>query len=82
MIIHIVDNYISEEAPHIWASASNISFRTTNACESFHAKFNTSFYQNHTHLYQFIEVLLQFQSQIYAKIKGASKIKKLVDKPD
>jgi hypothetical protein len=32
-------------------------------------------------LYQFIEILLQFQSQIYAKIKGASKIKKLVDKP-
>jgi hypothetical protein len=33
-----------------------------------------------TNLYQFIEVLLQFQSQIYAKIKGASK-KMLVDKP-
>jgi hypothetical protein len=81
---YIIDNYISEEAlflRHIWASASNVSYRTTNACESFHAKFNTTFYQNHPNLYQFIEVLLQFQSQIYAKIKGASKIKKLVDKP-
>jgi ABC-type Zn uptake system ZnuABC Zn-binding protein ZnuA len=81
---YIIDNYISEEAlflHHIWASASNVSYRTTNACESFHAKFNTTFYQNHPNLYQFIEVLLQFQSQIYAKIKGASKIKKLVDKP-
>jgi hypothetical protein len=28
-------------------------------------------------LYQFIEVVLQFQSEIYAKIKGASKIKKV-----
>jgi hypothetical protein len=75
---YIVDNYISEEAlflPHIWASASNVSYRTTNACESFHAKFNTNFYQNHPNLYQFIEVLLQFQSEIYAKIKGAAKIK-------
>jgi hypothetical protein len=81
---YIIDNYISEEAlflRHIWASASNVSYRTTNACESFHAKFNTTFYQNHPNLYQFIKVLLQFQSQIYAKIKGASKIKKLVDKP-
>jgi hypothetical protein len=81
---YIIDNYISEEAlflRHIRASASNVSYRTTNACESFHAKFNTTFYQNHSNLYQFIEVLLQFQSQIYAKINGASKIKKLVDKP-
>jgi hypothetical protein len=38
---------IVQFAPHIWASASNVSYRTTNACESFHAKFNTSFYQNH-----------------------------------
>jgi hypothetical protein len=77
---YIVFNYISEEAvfpPHIWASASNVSYRTTNACQSFHAKFNTSFYQNHPNLYQFIEVLLQFQSEIYAKIKGAAKIKKV-----
>jgi hypothetical protein len=80
MKISLIDNYISEEAlflRHIWASASNVSYRTTNACESFQAKFNTTFYQNHPNLYQFIEVLLQFQSQIYAKIKGASKIKKV-----
>jgi hypothetical protein len=80
---YIIDNYSGEEAlflRHIWAGASNVSYPTTNACESFHAKFNTTFYQNHPNLYQFIEVLLQFQSQIYAKIKGASKIKKLVDK--
>jgi hypothetical protein len=81
---YIIDNYITEEAlflRHIWASASNVSYRTTNACESFHAKFNATFYQNHPNLYQFIEVLLKFQSQIYVKINGASKIKKLVDKP-
>jgi hypothetical protein len=68
--------FLDKEAlflPHIWASASNVSYRTTNACESFHAKFNTTFYQKHPNLYQFIEVLLQFQSQMYAKIKGASK---------
>jgi hypothetical protein len=32
---YIIDNYISEEAlflPHIWPSASNVSYRTTNAC--------------------------------------------------
>jgi hypothetical protein len=32
---YIIDNYISEEAlflPHIWASASNVSYRIKKAC--------------------------------------------------
>ena len=40
---YLVENYIEEDSlfpPHIWAAASNCSWRTTNNCEAFHAKFN------------------------------------------
>jgi hypothetical protein len=57
-------------------------YKDPNSVEGHFLPFlNPSDVEHHTHLYQFIEVLLQFQSQIYAKIKGASIIKKL-DKPD
>jgi len=43
---NLVDSYISDEGlfpTHIWALDTISSQRTTNACESFHAKFNKSF---------------------------------------
>ena len=42
----IINTYISEDAkfpPIIWASNTMDGERTTNACESFHAKFNANF---------------------------------------
>ncbi|KAL4142255.1 hypothetical protein QTP88_004750 [Uroleucon formosanum] len=65
---YLVDNYISNEGlfpPHIWASDTISSQRTTNACESFHAKFNKSFSSPHTNIFVFIDVLTQLQIDTY-----------------
>jgi hypothetical protein len=65
---YLVDNYISDEGlfpPHIWASNTISSQRTTNACESFHAKFNKSFSSAHPNIFVFIDVLTQLKIDIY-----------------
>lgn len=70
---YLVENYISEDSlfpPYIWAEKSASTQRTTNACESFHSKFNSSFYSSHPNLFQFIEVLKDFQKDIYIKLNS------------
>lgn len=70
---YLVENYISETAifpPILWAENSSSMYRTTNACESFHAKFSKCFYSAHPHIFQFISVLLDFQCEIYIKIRS------------
>jgi hypothetical protein len=65
---YLVDNYISDEGlfpPHIWASDTISSQRTTNACESFQAKFNKSFSSPHPNIFVFIDVLTQLQIDTY-----------------
>ena len=47
-------------------------FRTTNACESFHAEFNQNFYFHHPSIYGFIEVLKLCQISTCIKIRSAS----------
>lgn len=72
---YLVDNYISENSrfpPHLWASKSSTTKRTTNACESFHSRFNTSFYKTHPNIFQFITVLLDFQNETYIKMRSAT----------
>ncbi|KAF0706152.1 Uncharacterized protein FWK35_00031893 [Aphis craccivora] len=67
-IDYLVDNYISDEGlfpPHICASDTISSQRTTNACESFHAKFNKSFSSPHPDIFVFIDVLTQLQIDTY-----------------
>lgn len=57
---YLVDVYISEEAqysPEIWAQASAEPTLTTNACESFHSHFNSSFYTTHPNIFMFLEKL-------------------------
>lgn len=58
---YIVESYISEETaqfpPTMWACRSATRERTTNACESFHSKFNRTFYMPHQYIFQFLEVL-------------------------
>lgn len=73
---YLVDTYISEDAtfpPSIWAEQSSSISHTTNACESFHSKFNSLFYSTHPDIYTTIDVLKTFQSEIYLKINGISK---------
>ncbi|KAF0687843.1 Uncharacterized protein FWK35_00036632, partial [Aphis craccivora] len=56
--------------PNIWASASVILTRTSNACESFHSHFNKSFYTPHHQIYNFIYEILELQSEIYITINS------------
>lgn len=70
---YLVDNYIGENShfpPHIWAEHSPSLQRTTNACESFHSKYNSSFYSAHPNINYFLNVLLQFQIDSSIKINS------------
>lgn len=77
---YMIENYICEEAdfpPHMWAENSSSMQRTTNACESFHSKFNASFYCSHPNIFQFLEVLKDIQIDTYIKIQSAHQEKKV-----
>lgn len=79
---YIVDNYISENShfpPHVWAEHSASLQRTTNACESFHSKYNSSFYSAHPNINHFINVLLQFQIDTSIKINSVFSTPKAID---
>ena len=69
----MVDVYISEEAqypPEVWAQASAEPTLTTNACESFHSHFNSSFYTTHPNIFMFIEKLKEIQIEVYIKLNS------------
>ncbi|CAI6348136.1 unnamed protein product [Macrosiphum euphorbiae] len=54
---YLVDTYIGEDSmfpPEMWVSASVETYLTTNACESFHAHFNSSFNSTHLNIYSVI----------------------------
>lgn len=79
---YLVDNYINEEAvfpPSLWSELSDSLERSTNACESFHAKFNASFYSNHPTIFTFIETLKQFQTDTYIKIQSLHETSRIRD---
>lgn len=68
---YLVDNYICEVAtftPDMWASCTQSLERTTNGCESFHSKFNESFYMSHPDIFKFIDVIKDVQLNTYIKI--------------
>lgn len=70
---YLVDNYISNDSsfpPDIWACCDSSTERTTNACESFHSHFNSSFYCTHPDIFRFITVLLDIQLNSYIKINS------------
>ena len=81
-IDYLVDTYISEDAkfpPIIWAQDTVDGERTTNACESFHAKFNASFSAPSPNIYAFIEVIKQTQVDVNA-LKNSVNITKQPNK--
>jgi len=45
-------------------------YLTTNACESFHSKFNSLFYTSHPSIYQFLDILKQCQTDAKIKIQS------------
>lgn len=70
---HLTDNYIDNSSlfpPHIWAVASSSSTLTTNACESFHRRFNSEFYHPHPQIFDFIKILTDFQTDTYIRLSS------------
>jgi len=70
---YLTDNYIDNNSlfpPNIWVVASSSSTHTTNACESFHSKFNAEFYHPHPQIFNFIKVLTDFQTDTYIKLSS------------
>lgn len=70
---YLVKNYIEENSlfpPTIWAEAVVTTENSTNACESFHSRFNSNFYSMHPSLYLFVNVLNNFQTDTYIRINS------------
>ena len=64
---YLLTNYVDDGAkypPCIWASRTARLKRTTNACESFHSRFNDSFYRTHPDILSFTDKLFEFQTDI------------------
>lgn len=78
---YITDNYIDENStfpPNMWATMSSSIQRSTNACESFHSKYNSYFISTHPHIYKFLNVLNIIQSDTYILIRSSTtEIKKM-----
>lgn len=85
---YIFETYISPDdakfPPAIWADYSANCKRTTNSCESFHAKLNGSFYKSHPNIYHLTEVLLDIQTDTYIKCrsKACRSQKKMCEKEE
>lgn len=80
---YLLEVYImkgSQFPPTIWADKNASVMRTTNACESFHSRFNSSFYAAHPSLYVFVQNLIEFQMDTYIKINSINKTAKIKDK--
>nr|CAI5827028.1 unnamed protein product [Callosobruchus analis] len=77
---NLLENYIAPQShfpPNIWAYENPSIKRTTNACESFHSHFNSSFYSSHPSIFIFIEKL---KIDAYLKIKNLNIPAKIKDK--
>lgn len=80
---YLVETYIEDDAPFppaIWASKSASSTRTTNACESFHAHLNKCFNYSHPNIFVFLDVIQNYQSEVYIQIQSIQKYQKVQSK--
>lgn len=67
---YLTDTYIDHEEkatfpPRVWASATSELWRTTNACEGFHSKFNAACPSPHPNIFQFLKCLKLIQTDSY-----------------
>jgi hypothetical protein len=56
--------------PSQWARKPEDLLRRTNGVEAFHSHFNNQFYNPHPHVYQVIDVILNFQSETQLKLNS------------
>lgn len=77
----MVDNYIDEDSsfpPKIWAEITLSAQRSTNACESFHSKYNSNFSSTHPHIYKFLDVLKAMQLDTVILINSSNIESKII----
>ncbi|KAE9521590.1 hypothetical protein AGLY_018020 [Aphis glycines] len=78
---YLVDNYIDEDSsfpPKIWAEMTSSAQRSTNACESFHSKYNSNFSSTHPHIYKFLDVLKAMQLDTVILINSSKMETKII----
>lgn len=78
---YLFANYLNDDAlfpPTLWAcETGDLMARTTNTCESFHSRFNASFYKDHPDIFLFTRNLIQFQTETYVTIQSLNTVKKV-----
>ncbi len=70
---YLLNTYISVTAtfpPNLWAAMTSSLDHTTNACESFHSRFNSAFYKEHPDIFTFTDRLTEFQIDTYVNIQS------------
>lgn len=73
---YLIENYVDDDAvfpPEIWAAQDSSLARTTNACESFHSKFNSELPNPHPNIYVFLRTLKDMQTDTYFKINATKR---------
>lgn len=72
----LTDNYIDEERaifpPNIWAADTPSIARTTNACESFHSRYNSYCPSPHPNINVFLHCLKAMQIDTYIKMNSTT----------
>ena len=72
---YLLENYIDADStfpPHVWSECSASSFRTINACESFHAHFNALFYSAHPNIFVLVSTLQKMQNETCIKMRSVT----------
>jgi len=75
IITYLEKTYITNDAtfpPSIWAKKEATLERTTNNCESFHAKFGDLFTSAHPNIAVFIKNVLAMQTDSYIRMNSAN----------
>ncbi|KAE9542890.1 hypothetical protein AGLY_002801, partial [Aphis glycines] len=62
--------------PNIWSAFAATTVRTTNSCESYHSRLNRRFYSPHPNIFNFIDELLEVQSETQIKLRSKNQKKK------
>jgi len=71
----LLENYNDADSnfpPPLWSECTASSLRTINACELFHAHFNTLFYSAHHKIFVLVFALQKIQNETYIKMRSVT----------